>query len=76
MNNNNLVQAIYIISKVTGIKKDNLEINSRSADFPRWDSIAQIKIIIELEKKKQKKINTSIMSELNSVSKIAKFLDS
>ena len=45
-------------------------------DFERWDSVNHVKIILEIEKKFKKKINTSQMASLNSVSSIKKFLDS
>ena len=44
-------------------------------DFPKWDSLAQVRIMMELEKKYKTKINTSKMSDLISVLKILNFLD-
>ena len=43
--------------------------------FSKWDSIAHVKIMLELESKMDKKISTSKMSELTTVSKIIKFLE-
>ena len=44
-------------------------------DFSKWESLAHLSIMLELEKKFKKKINTSKMGDLNSVKKILKFLN-
>ena len=45
-------------------------------DFSKWDSLAHLQIMLEIEKKFQIKISTSKMSELDSVIKIIKFVNS
>jgi|TARA_B110000238_G_C16031384_1_gene397681 acyl carrier protein len=73
MNNFNIIKKI--IAKNTGIKLKNLLPNSCSADFVKWDSISNIKIMIAIEKEFKKKISTSKMSELDSIKKIENYLN-
>ena len=70
----NLEQVISIVSQTTKIPKKKININSKSFDFYKWDSLAQIKIIIAIEKKIKKKINTSKISELTSIKSILNYL--
>jgi len=74
MINKRIKYVLEIISKNTGIKKNLINEKSIMSDFSKWDSIAQVKIIIELENKIKKKISTSKISELDSVKKILLFL--
>ena len=64
-----------VISKCTGIKLIELNGDSSAADFPKWDSLAHLKIMLAFEKMNNKKINTTKMSELNSIKKIFDYLD-
>ena len=70
----NLEQVISIVSQTTKIPKKKININSKSFDFCKWDSLAQIKIIIAIEKKIKKKINISKISELTSIKSILNYL--
>lgn len=74
MINKRIKDVLEIISKNTGIKKNLINEKSIMSDFSKWDSIAQVKIMIELENKIKKKISTSKISELDSVKKILLFL--
>ena len=67
---------IEIISKI--IKTDLKEITETSSmgDFTKWDSLSHLQIMLEVEKQFKKKISTSKMSDLNSVKKILKFIES
>ena len=65
---------ISLISKNTGIDKNKLNLNSCANDFDKWDSVAHVRIMLDLEKKIKKNINTSKMSDLNSIKKIISFL--
>ena len=64
-----------VISKCTGIKLIELNDDSCAADFPKWDSLAHLKIMLAFEKMNNKKINTTKMSELNSIKKIFDYLN-
>ena len=50
-----LEQIISIISTSAEIPKESISINSTSSDFDKWDSIAQVKISLEVEKITKKK---------------------
>lgn len=67
-------KVIKIISIV--IKVDIKKINETSSmkDHIKWDSLAHLIIMDQIEKNFKKKISTSKMSDLNSVDKILKFL--
>ena len=69
-----LKEVISLISKNTGVPKTKLNLTSCAMDFNRWDSVAHIRIMLDLEKKTKKKISTSQMSNLNSFKKIINFL--
>ena len=74
MSNNNLELIVSIVSK--HIKEDikNIGINSKADDFYKWDSLSQINIILEIEKKMSKKIEASKISELTSIKSILNYL--
>ena len=76
MNQNNKIKTIEIISKIAKINLDQINESTSMNDFSKWDSLAHLQIMLEIEKKFQRKISTSKMSELDSVIKILKFLDS
>lgn len=63
-----------IISKNTNIEIDKINENSKADDFPQWDSMNHINIVLDLQNIKKKKISSSKALELNSVKKILKFL--
>lgn len=65
---------IDIISKNTGISKSKINLNSCAKDFDKWDSIAHIRIMLNLEKFIKKKISTAQMSKLISIKKIINFV--
>ena len=70
----NLKQIISIVSKVVGVPSVQLDINSESSNFYKWDSLAQLNIVIEIEKKINKKIDASMMGELISIKLIVDHL--
>ena len=65
---------ISIISKHIKIVEKDIYINSKSSDFYQWDSLAQVNIILEIEKKTNKEISASKMGELTSVKSILNHL--
>ena len=69
------IEEIYtIISSKISVSKSELNENSKSSDFYKWDSLAQLNIILEIEKKINKKIDASMMSELTSVKSIIDYI--
>ena len=74
MDNNKKAKIIEIISNIIKVDSKSINENSTMNDFSKWDSLAHLNIMLELEKKFKKKINTSKMSDLDSVNKILNFL--
>ena len=74
MDNNKETKIIEIISKIIKVDSKSINENSTMNDFSKWDSLAHLNIMLEIEKKFKKKINTSKMSDLDSVNKILNFL--
>ena len=62
------------IAKILNEPEINILADSKSDDFAKWDSLAHIRIILEIEKISKKKIKTSKISELNSIKAISEYL--
>ena len=54
-NNLEIERIILSISKIIKEPVDKININSKALDFSRWDSLAHIRIILEIEKITKKK---------------------
>ena len=67
-------EIISIISSKISVSEKDINENSKSSDFYKWDSLAQLNIILEIEKKINKKIDASMMGELTSVKSIIIYL--
>ena len=65
---------ISIISKHIKVAEKDIDINSKSSDFYQWDSLAQVNIILEIEKQTNTEIGSSQMGELTSVKSILNYL--
>jgi len=65
---------ISIVSKHIKIAEKDIDINSKSNDFYQWDSLAQVNIILEVEKKTNTDISASKMGELTSIKSILNHL--
>jgi len=70
----NLEQIVSIVSKIIKINEKDININSKSSDFYKWDSLAQVNIILEIEKITEKKIKANKMGELISIKSILNYL--
>ena len=76
MTNNTVIEKIILsISKIINEPVTKINMNSKALDFSKWDSLAQIKIILEIEKITKKKIQTSKVGDLNSIKAISNYLD-
>tara|TARA_B100000287_G_C20233467_1_gene623086 strand:- start:274 stop:507 length:234 start_codon:yes stop_codon:yes gene_type:complete len=73
-NNSEIKEIILSISKIIKEPVTKINLNSKALDFSRWDSLAHIKIILEIEKITKKKIPSSKVAELNSIKAISNFL--
>ena len=74
MTKTDLKSIIKIISETIQEPQSKVNINSKSSDFPKWDSLSQVTMMIKIEKFTKQKINTSQIAELNSVKKIIEYL--
>ena len=70
------IKIVEIISKVTKINPKAIDEKSSMNSLSKWDSLAHLQIIEEIEKQFKKKISTSKMGDLNSISRISEFLKS
>ncbi len=69
-----LEQVISIVAKNIKVPVKDINMNSKSSDFYQWDSLAQVNIILEIEKKINKEIGASKMGELTSIKSILSYL--
>ena len=65
MSNEKLDKIIEVVSKNTGIPTKDININSKSDDFDKWDSFAHVKIILEIEKINKKSVSAGKMGSVN-----------
>ncbi len=63
-----------LISKVLRVSEDKITIKSKNTDFNNWDSLALVRITLEIEKKFKIKIAPRNLNKLNSVKSILKLL--
>ena len=69
-----MTNAINLVSKVLKIDKHKIKKNSKNKDFDEWDSLASIRIFLEIEKIIKKKIDHNYISKLNSIEEIDKII--
>lgn len=63
-----------VISLIAEIIKTTINIDSAAGTLPEWDSLAQMKIIIQLEKVYDIEIEDENIAKLNSVTNIIAYL--
>lgn len=71
-NKKNIKKIISVIAKILNVPPNKISIKSKANDFKTWDSLAQIKIILAVEKIINKKISSSKIGDLNSIKSILK----
>ena len=76
MNDINLKKISKIISKHTKVQEESVNLDTSAQNTERWDSLAHIRIILEIEKISKKKVPSSKVGDLNSIKAISNFLDS
>tara|TARA_B100000424_G_C22527208_1_gene301961 strand:+ start:279 stop:509 length:231 start_codon:yes stop_codon:yes gene_type:complete len=64
-----------IISKHTKVKEEFINLETSAETIDRWDSLAHINIIVDIEKEFNVKIKTAKVAELNSIKSITQFLN-
>ena len=72
--NTNFNKIAKIIAKHTRETK-SITLDTTVETIERWDSLSHIKIIVDVEKDFDLKIDTSIIGELNSVKSIIKYIE-
>ena len=75
MSDTNFIKISKIISRHTKIKEELINFETSTETVDRWDSLAHINIIVDLEKEFNIKIKTAKVAELNSVKSIAQYLN-
>jgi acyl carrier protein len=75
MANKQIKKIIHSISKIINEPVKKINMNSKSSDFNKWDSLAQIKIILEIERIIKKRVQSSKVGELNSIKAISNYID-
>lgn len=71
----NKKKIIEIVSRHTKVSSKKIDDNSSTENIETWDSLAQLRIILELENITNIKVPTSSYGNYNSVEKISeKFL--
>lgn len=75
MSNTNFNKIAKIIAKHTRVAQKSITLDTTVETIERWDSLSHIKIIVDVEKDFDLKIDTSIIGELNSVKSIIKYIE-
>jgi len=71
----NKKKIIEIVSRHTKVSSKKIDDNSSTENIETWDSLAQLRIILELENITNIKVPTSSYGDYNSIEKISeKFL--
>ena len=68
----NKKKIIDIVSRYTRVPTDKINDNSSTDNIETWDSLAQLRIILELENITNVKVPTSSYGNYNSIEKISK----
>jgi acyl carrier protein len=61
-----------ILARNLKISENSINIRTDAKNTPEWDSLAHVRIIIELEKELKIKIRNDQIGELNSIKKLIK----
>jgi acyl carrier protein len=68
----NKKKIIEIVSRHTKVPSKKIDDNSSTENIETWDSLAQLRIILELENITNIKVPTSSYGNYNSIEKISK----
>ena len=63
-----------IITKVCKISDINLKEDTNISDIPEWDSINNIRILLEIEKKFKKRIDPNDVLEFKKIKDLVEFI--
>jgi acyl carrier protein len=61
-----------ILARNLKISENSINIRTDTKNTPEWDSLAHVRIILELEKELKIKVRNDQIGELNSIKKLIK----
>lgn len=61
-----------ILARNLKISENSINIRTDAKNTPEWDSLAHVRIILELEKELKIKVRNDQIGELNSIKKLIK----
>ena len=61
-----------ILAKNLRIPEKSINLKTDTSNTPEWDSLAHVRIILELEKESKIKVRNDQIGELNSIKKLIK----
>ena len=61
-----------ILAKNLKISEDSINLETDNKNTPEWDSLAHVRIILELEKESNVKVRNDEIGELDSIKKLIK----
>tara|TARA_A100001015_G_C14974785_1_gene706757 strand:+ start:87 stop:311 length:225 start_codon:yes stop_codon:yes gene_type:complete len=59
---------LKIISKKTGVSVNKINMKNKISNFKKWDSLANVEILIEIQNKMKKKIDLSKLGNIKTIS--------
>ena len=65
---------IEVVSKCLNLKAEDLNINSSRKNIKKWDSLNQVKIMIQIEKNFNVKINPKDYERITSIKNISELI--
>ena len=65
-------ELIKLISKNIKEKPENININSKRSEFKNWDSLTNVRIIMELQNRIGKNIDLSHLMNLKNIKELLK----
>jgi len=67
---NKIKKIINVVSKCLNLKEGDLDFNSSRKNIKKWDSLNQVKIMIQIEKNFNVKINPKDYEKITSIKNI------
>ena len=64
-----------VLAYALRIEAGSITANSAQSNIPQWDSLAQLKLIVELEQRYEVRFRTDQVPELTSYARIARALE-
>tara|TARA_Y100001935_G_C17139588_1_gene424821 strand:+ start:352 stop:588 length:237 start_codon:yes stop_codon:yes gene_type:complete len=68
-------EIIEMVSKNLKISKSEISLDSKQEDHPEWDSLANLRIYLELSKKLKKELPNEVIFQLNSIKSIIRTIN-